>query len=81
MTESAEDLAGTLDAVAQALLTLTAQLEARGIIDGPGLCAAWRARRAPADASGAHAAALLRTMGQLANGLDQARATRQSRGR
>ena len=76
-----DELAGRLDAVAQAMLTLAAQLEAGALIDAPQLCAAWRARRAPADASAAHAAALLRTMAHLADELDQARAVRRSRAR
>lgn len=76
-----EDLQGRVDAVAQALLWLTAELEMAAVIDGSRLSAAWRARQLPPGTAPALAAASLRTLAQMADELDAARAVRQSRGR
>lgn len=77
--EAIEDLQGRVDAVAQALLRLAAELEMTGLIDGPRLGAAWRAHQPPPDAPPALRAASLRTLAQMADVLDAARAVRQSR--
>ena len=81
MNDSEQDLAGRIDAVAQALVWLTAELEMKHVIDGPRQSAAWRARRLPGGTPPAMAQACLRTLGQMADALDAARSVRQSRGR
>lgn len=77
--EAIEDLQGRVDAVAQALLRLAAELEMTGLIDGSRLSAAWRAHRSLPDAPAALQAASLRTRAQMADVLDAARAVRRSR--
>lgn len=80
MKDEIDDLRGRIDGVAQALLWLAAQLEMERVIDGPQLSARWRGRRAPAGAPAATVAASLRTLAQMADALDAARAVRRSRG-
>lgn len=81
MNDSEQDLAGRVDAVAQALVWLTAELEVSEAINGPRLSAAWRARRLPDGTPDEMAQACLRTLVQMADALDAARSVRQSRGR
>ncbi|MFV0678983.1 hypothetical protein [Ottowia sp.] len=76
-----QDLAGRIDALGQAMLRLCAGLEMKGVIDGPRMCAAWRARRVPAGTDPALEEACLRTLGQMADELDAAREVRRSRAR
>lgn len=80
MDEAIEDLRGRIDGVAQALMWIAAGLEMAGVMDGPRMSAAWRARQVPVGTSAALAAASLRTLGQMADELDAARAARRSRG-
>lgn len=77
--DTMEDLQGRVDGVAQALLRLAALLEMGELMDGPRLSALWRAHRPPADAPALLRAASLRTLGQLADALDGARAVRDAR--
>lgn len=79
--DSTHDLAGRIDAVAQALLRLAADLEMRALIDGSRLSAAWRSRQMPPRTPPPLAAASLRTLAQMADALDAARAVRRSRAR
>lgn len=75
-TRDFDELGGRIEGVAQALLLLTADLEMRGLIDGPRLAQAWRSTRSP------NALALLETarhtLAELAQALDDARSYRQS---
>lgn len=78
--EEFDELAGRVDAVAKALLHLAAALEMRGLIDGPQLSDWWR----NASRSARPTPALLasrRTLGELADRLDEARTNRRSRRR
>lgn len=74
-----DELAGRIDAVAQAVLRLTARLEMAEVIDGPQISQAWRdaaqSARTPVQAVS------YRVLQQLADLLDEARRSRrQSRG-
>lgn len=74
-----DELAGRIDAVAQAVLRLTARLEMAGIIDGPQISQAWRQAVQPGRTP-VHTASH-RILQELADVLDEARhSRRQSRG-
>lgn len=71
-----DELAGRIEGIGQALLLLTADLEMRGLIDGPRLSLAWRsARRSnvrPVLETARH------TLVEMAQALDYARMNRQA---
>lgn len=75
MTDT-DELAGRIDGVARALMTLCATLEVHGVIDGPSYTAALRGvGRAPLHLANQVS---LHTLAQIADQLDAARAIRQS---
>lgn len=69
-----DELAGRIDAVAQAVLRLTARLEMVGIIDGPQISQAWRQAAQPGRTP-VHTASH-RILQELADLLDDARRSR-----
>jgi len=69
-----DELAGRIDAVAKALLQVTARLEMNGVIDGPQLSRAWRQAVKPGQTP-AHTASH-RVLLELADVLDDARRSR-----
>lgn len=71
-----DELAGRIEGVAQALLHLTADLEMRGVIDGPRLAQAWRTAQSPNVLPVLETAR--HTIRELAQALDNARTNRQS---
>lgn len=71
-----EELAGRIDAIAQALLRVVSALEMEGIIDGPCMAAEWRLARTENRAQGSQEKASRRTLHKLADLLDQARQAR-----
>ena len=72
-----EELAGRIDALADAVLHVTAELELMQLIDGPRLSRSWRHQKAThASASHVRKQATLDALGQLADLLDRARANR-----
>ncbi|KAB2905581.1 MAG: hypothetical protein F9K35_01520 [Burkholderiaceae bacterium] len=74
-----DELAGRVEGVAQALLYLTAELEMRGVIDGPRLAQAWRTAQGPNVLPALETAR--HTLHELAQALDEARTNRQAQGR
>lgn len=79
-TKDFDELAGRIDGIGQALLRLTSELEMQGVMDGSRVSAAWAqvAARRP-ETTAVHCSAH-RTLRQLAQMLDDARRSRQSRG-
>lgn len=78
--EQFDELAGRIDGVAHALLRLTAELEMRGLIDAPRVSQAWREARPEQLATDQVLQASRQVLHQMADQLDEARRTRQSRG-
>ena len=69
-----DELAGRIDGVARALMTLVALMETQGIVSGPDVSQAWRGvRRSPANPA---TRASLNTLAQMADELDAARRVR-----
>ena len=68
-----EVLAGRIDALSNALLSVTAELEVMQLIDGPRVSEGWRRRGEPAQASAVRKQAAKEVLGQLADLLDSAR--------
>jgi hypothetical protein len=77
-TPEYEELAGRIDAVAKAVLHLSAALEMRGVIDGPQLSGMWRNAARLARPTRPLLASQ-RILAELADLLDEARRARQSR--
>lgn len=71
-----DELAGRVEGVAQAVLYLAAELEMRGVIDGPRLSEAWRSAQQPNVLPVLETARV--TLGEMAQALDAARSCRQS---
>jgi len=69
-----DELAGRIDAVAKAMLQVTARLEMNGVIDGPQISQAWRQAGQPGRTPG-HTASH-RILQELADVLDDARRSR-----
>lgn len=69
-----DELAGRIDAVAKAMLQVTARLEMNGIIDGPQTSQAWRQAVRPGRTT-AHTTSH-RILQELADALDDARRSR-----
>lgn len=77
-TREFAELAGRIEGVARALMITIAALEQRRGIDGPALCAALRRSL---DTAPAELATAGRTLGEIAQALDDARASRAAAGR
>lgn len=74
-----DDLAGRIDAIGQALLRLTAELEMQGVIDGSRVSAAWlQVADRRLETTDIHRSAH-KALRQLALMLDEARGARQLR--
>lgn len=74
-----DEMAGRIDGLARALLQLTAALEMAQVIDGPRLSQAWRG--AVSDLAEPKLLASRQVLLEMADRLDEARASRQSAGR
>lgn len=75
-TQDFDELAGRIDAIAQALLRVVSALEMEGIIDGPHIADQWRRVRTEPRAQGPQEQASRRTLHKMADLLDQARQAR-----
>lgn len=71
-----DELAGRIEGIGQALLLLTADLEMRGVIDGPRLSLAWRTAQRPNVQPVLETAR--HTLVEMAQALDGARMKRQA---
>lgn len=76
MGNEAAELRGACEAVARLALLLTAQLEDRGLIDGPALTKQLRETAAALTFPGEHREPARRRLMTLADDLDQARCAR-----
>lgn len=74
------ELAGRTEAVARLTLTLVAALEDADLIDGPRFSDQLRRQLKAIDSAPAHLHIAQRTLGELADALDDARTHRRSRG-
>lgn len=74
------ELAGRIEGVARLVLHLTAALEDAGTIDGPCFADGLRSAVRPSEDAAPHLTAAKQTLVELADALDDARSSRQSRG-
>ena len=71
-----EELEGRVDALAQALMRVVAELETKRLLDGPRVSAAWRGARPARVACTRQLQASRRVLLQMADTLDEARRAR-----
>ncbi len=79
-TADSDDLTGRINGIGQALLRLTAELEMKGLIDGPRVSAAWLRAAAPFGGPSAAHRSTTKVLQQLADLLDEARQSRLDQG-
>ena len=73
-----DELEGRVDALAQALMRVVAELETKRLLDGPRVSAAWRGARPARVACTRQLQASRRVLLQMADTLDEARHARGS---
>ena len=71
-----DELEGRVDALAQALMRVVAELEAKRLLDGPRVSAAWRGARPARVACTRQLQASRKVLLQMADTLDEARLAR-----
>lgn len=78
-TDEFTELAGRIEALARVVLHMAAEIEDRGITDGPRFSAGLRHSLQPQPDAPAHLAVAQERLLELAENLDSARSARQSR--